>query len=144
MAVVDTGVATGVADLAGQVAEHWRCDNTGCLPSTAAPTSPHGTEVASVVAALDDGAGTTGVAPAATIVSYRVDGAGGIPISYLHQALARIAVDGGVDVVNLSLGGSQWSRTEQVDVKRLLDAGKVVVAAAGNTSRSGRHRVRVL
>ncbi|HEV2920185.1 MAG TPA: S8 family serine peptidase, partial [Actinomycetota bacterium] len=79
VAVVDTGVATGVADLAGRVAERWRCDNTGCLPSTAAPTSPHGTEVASVVAALDDGAGTTGVAPAATIVSYRVDGPGGIP-----------------------------------------------------------------
>ena len=39
-----------------------------------------------MVAALDDGAGTTGVAPAATIVSYRVDGAGGIPISYLHRA----------------------------------------------------------
>ena len=129
VAVVDTGVA----DLAGRVAERWRCDNTGCLPSTTAPTSPHGTEVASVVAALDDGAGTTGVAPAATIVSYRVDGAGGIPISYLHRALARIAADADVDVVNLSLGGSQWSQTEQDDVGALLHAGKVVVAAAGNT-----------
>jgi Subtilase family len=129
VAVVDTGVA----DLAGQVAERWRCDNTGCLPSTAAPTSAHGTEVASVVAALDDGAGSTGVAPAATIVAYRVDGAAGIPISYLHRALARIAADADVDVVNLSLGGSQWSQTEQDDVAALLDVGKVVVAAAGNT-----------
>jgi hypothetical protein len=50
----------------------------------------------------------TGVATAATVVSYRVDGAGGgIPISYLHQALARIATDTSVEVVNLSLGGSQ-------------------------------------
>jgi hypothetical protein len=134
VAVVDTGVATGVADLAGQVSQRWRCTDAGCGRSDAAPASPHGTEVASVVAALDDGTGTTGVAPGATIVSYRVDAAGGgIPVSHLHQALARIAVDGGVDVVNLSLGGSQWSRTEQVDVRRLLDAGKVVVAAAGNT-----------
>jgi hypothetical protein len=134
VAVVDTGVATGVADLAGRVGQRWRCTNTGCVPSGKAPASPHGTEVASVIAALDNGAGTTGVAPAARIVSYRVDGAGGgIPISYLHQALARIAADASVDVVNLSLGGSQWSRTEQDDVKRLLDAGKAVVAAAGNT-----------
>jgi hypothetical protein len=133
VAVVDTGVATGVADLAGQVSERWRCSNTGCVRSDAAPTSSHGTEVASVVAALDDGAGTTGVAPAATVVSYRVDGAGGIPVSYLHQALARIAADGDVDVVNLSLGGAQWSQTEQDDIRALLAAGKVVVAAAGNT-----------
>jgi hypothetical protein len=115
------------------VAERWRCSNTGCVSSAAAPASPHGTEVASVVAALDDGAGTTGVAPAASIVSYRVDGAGGIPISYLHQALAKIATDADVDVVNLSLGGSQRSQTEQDDVAALLHAGKVVVAAAGNT-----------
>jgi hypothetical protein len=115
------------------VAERWRCSNTGCVPSDAAPTSSHGTEVASVVAALDDGAGTTGVAPGARIVSYRVDGAGGIPISYLHQALTRIAADHDVDMVNLSLGGSQWSQTEQHDIQALLAAGKVVVAAAGNT-----------
>jgi Subtilase family/Fervidolysin N-terminal prodomain len=134
VAVVDTGVATGVADLAGQVDQRWRCTNIGCVASEDRPASSHGTEVASVVAALDDGAGTTGVAPGARIVSYRVDGpGGGIPVSYLHQALTRIAADAGVDVVNLSLGGSQWSQTEQDDIAALLEAGKAVVAAAGNT-----------
>jgi hypothetical protein len=103
VAVVDTGVA----DLAGQVTQRWRCSSESCVRSNAAPASSHGTEVASVVAALDNGTGTTGVAPAARIVSYRVDGAGGgIPISHLHQALARIAADDTVDVVNMSLGGS--------------------------------------
>jgi len=147
VAVVDTGVATGVADLAGQVSARWRCKAT-CVqldpdePDTRQdPQDPHdpllishGTEVASVVAALDNDSGTTGVAPGATIVSYRVDSTGGgIPISYLRQALLRIAANDQVDVVNLSLGGSQWSQAERDAIDTVLAAGKVVVASAGNT-----------
>jgi hypothetical protein len=80
VAVVDTGVVTGVADLAGRVSQRLRCTDTGCVPAVATPTSSHGTEVASVVAALDNTTGTTGVAPGATVVSYRVDSSGaGIP-----------------------------------------------------------------
>jgi subtilisin family serine protease len=134
VAVVDTGVATGVADLAGRVGQRLRCTDTGCVPAVAAPTSSHGTEVASVVAALDDTTGTTGVAPGATVVSYRVDSSGGgIPISYLRQALLHIADDDEIDVVNLSLGGSQWSEAEQEGIDAVLAAGKTVVASAGNT-----------
>jgi hypothetical protein len=36
-------------------------------------------------------------------------------------------------VVNLSLGGSQWSPTEQQGIEAVLASGKVVVASAGNT-----------
>jgi hypothetical protein len=146
VAVVDTGVATGVADLAGRVAERWRCNPACTLLDPAEPDTPadpqdpedplrtsHGTEVASVVAANDDGRGTTGVAPGATIVSYRVDGANGIPISSVRSALLRIAADDDIDVVNLSLGGSQRSPSEQEAVDAVLAAGKTVVASAGNT-----------
>jgi hypothetical protein len=134
VAVVDTGVVTGVADLAGRVGQRLRCTDTGCVPAVATPTSSHGTEVASVVAALDNTTGTTGVAPGATVVSYRVDSTGGgIPISYLRQALLHIAADDDIDVVNLSLGGSQWSEAEQEGIDAVLAAGKTVVASAGNT-----------
>jgi hypothetical protein len=140
VAVVDTGVAAGVADLAGRVGARWRCkqftspSGVRCEQAQASPTSSHGTEVASVIAALDNDSGTTGVAPDATVVSYRVDlDGGGIPISYLDKALRHIAADDSIDVVNLSLGGSQWSQTERDAVDAVLDAGKVVVASAGNT-----------
>ena len=140
VAVVDTGVAAGVPDLAGRVGERWRCkqftspSGVRCEPAQAPPTSPHGTEVASVIAALDNDSGTTGVAPEATVVSYRVDNeSGGIPISYLDKALRQIAADDDVDVVNLSLGGSQWSQTERDAIDAVLAEGKVVVASAGNT-----------
>jgi len=134
VAVVDTGVVTGVADLAGRVSQRLRCTDTGCVPAVATPTSSHGTEVASVVAALDNTTGTTGVAPGATVVSYRVDSSGGgIPISYLRQALLHIAADDDIDVANLSLGGSQWSAAEQEGIDAVLASGKTVVASAGNT-----------
>jgi hypothetical protein len=145
VAVVDTGVAEGVADLEGRVAERWRCD-PGCSPvASAAPgapnpppdpadplLSPHGTEVASVIAANDDGGGTTGVAPRATIVSYRVDNQLGIPSSSVGSALTHIAADPDIDVVNLSLSGTQWSEFEQGAIGAVLAAGKVVVASSGN------------
>ncbi|HEV3014252.1 MAG TPA: S8 family serine peptidase, partial [Actinomycetota bacterium] len=100
------------------------------------PACAHGTEVASVVAANDDDSGTIGVAPDATVVSYRVDDPDdpecGIPISFLVAALRGIAADDEVDVVNMSLGGSQWSEFEEGAIEAVLDAGKVVVASAGN------------
>jgi len=148
VAVVDTGVRepigddpgtggvdeTNDLDLGDRVAERWRCRDNGCVEAVAPPTISHGTEVASVIAAADDNDGTTGVAPEATIVSYRVDSTGGaIPISYLRSALLQIAADPAVDVVNLSLGGSQWSEVERQAIAIVLAAGKVVVASAGNT-----------
>jgi hypothetical protein len=72
--------------------------------------------------------------PGASVVSYRVDSSGGgIPISYLRQALLHIAADDDIDVVNLSLGGSQWSEAEQEGIGTVLASGKAVVASAGNT-----------
>jgi len=112
----DTGGVdeTNDLDLGDRVAERWRCRDSGCVEAVATPAISHGTEVASVVAATDDDDGTTGVAPEATIVSYRVDATGGgISISYLRSALLQIAADPTIDVVNLSLGGSQWSEVEQ-------------------------------
>ena len=148
VAVVDTGVREAIPDnpatagvderndldLGDRVAARWRCRDNGCVAAVATPTSSHGTEVASVIAATDDDDGTTGVAPEATVVSYRVDATGGaIPISYLRNALLHIAADPAIDVVNLSLGGSQWSEAEQQAIAIVLAAGKVVVASAGNT-----------
>jgi Subtilase family len=139
-------------DLGDRVAARWRCTlactrlDPAAVDTPAHPNDPadplncaHGTEVASVVAAADDRDGPTGVAPRAAIASYRVDavdaGRGGgcpIAVSAVGAALRRIADDPEVDVVNLSLGGPQWSRTEQEAIGALLADGKVVVAAAGN------------
>jgi len=40
------------------------------------------------------------------------------------------------DIINLSLGGSQFSAAEQATLDAVIDSGAIVVAAAGNQSRS--------
>jgi len=40
------------------------------------------------------------------------------------------------DIINLSLGGSQFSAAEQATLDAVIDSGVIVVAAAGNQSRS--------
>ncbi|WP_236793658.1 S8 family serine peptidase [Amycolatopsis sp. GM8] len=75
--VLDSGVDADHPDLAGAVD---RADSAGCLtgvpdtsPSAWAPTtSAHGTHVAGIIAAADDGKGITGVAPGVRVASVKV------------------------------------------------------------------------
>nr|WP_246245317.1 S8 family serine peptidase [Amycolatopsis pithecellobii] len=75
--VLDSGIDATHPDLAGAVD---RGDSAGCLtgapdpsPAAWAPTrSAHGTHVAGIIAAIDDGAGITGVAPGVQVASVKV------------------------------------------------------------------------
>ena len=93
----------------------------------------HGTHVAGIIAAKNDGKGITGVAPGVTILPLRVlDANGG---GYLSDVAAAIdyAVDKKAKVINMSLGGtSDFSLIRQA-VSRAVAAGVIVVAAAGNS-----------
>ena len=142
VAVIDTGVGD-LADLhldgtpgAADRVTRRVCVRGGCRAAQAGEVElSHGTEVASLIAAADDGRGITGVAPEAAITSYRVDapGSGGaIPVSAVIAALTEIAGQDTADVVNLSLGGPQWSVGESNAVQAVLEAGIPVVASAGN------------
>ena len=141
VAVIDTGVAN-ITELGARVTSRRACvvDNSpagaSCQATGSSVAIPHGTEVASLVAAADDGAGITGVAPEATIRAWKVDDAdGGIPVSAEAAALQEIAANpanADVKVVNLSLGGPQSSTVEQNAINAVLNAGKSVVASSGN------------
>ncbi|WP_425484835.1 S8 family peptidase [Amycolatopsis anabasis] len=75
--VLDSGIDAKHPELAGAVAPGL---SAGCLtgapdtaPATWAPTtSPHGTHVAGIIAAADDGKGVTGVAPGVRLASVKV------------------------------------------------------------------------
>ncbi len=66
----------------------------------------HGTHVAGIVAALNNGFGTVGVAPNATLIGVKVlSGSGSGAISWIAQGIVY-AANQNVDIINMSLGGT--------------------------------------
>jgi subtilisin len=97
----------------------------------------HGTHVAGIVAGHGTPpTGLAGVAPGASLHSYRVFGRGGDGASNFAIAKALdVAVGDGCDLVNLSLGGGDADPVLRAAVEDARAAGVVVLAAAGNDGR---------
>ncbi|WP_079062741.1 S8 family serine peptidase [Streptacidiphilus griseoplanus] len=96
------------------------------------PAAGHGTHVAGIIAGDDEH--VLGVAPDATLRSYRVFGSKNPSSDELVlAALDRAAADG-VDVVNMSLGytGARSSNVLALAVDNLVDSGIATVVAVGN------------
>lgn len=62
--------------------------------------------------------------------------AGGCPLSAIASGV-RYAADNGAKVINLSLGGSGTSQTEQAALQYALDKGVFIAIAAGNEKLNG-------
>jgi len=107
----------------------------------------HGTHVAGIVAAADNGFGVIGIAPQATLIGVKVLHSGSGSFSGVLQgilyAAAPVAQGGaGADIINMSLGG-YWLKAgghnaffafiNQV-VNYASSQGVLVVSAAGNDS----------
>jgi lantibiotic leader peptide-processing serine protease len=114
VAVLDSGIDVDHPDLAANLNLALSTSFIPGLPVAAPPVGPpsftgpphHGTWVAGIIAAADNGIGTIGVAPEAELVALRVcpDNARGCPDSAVLAALVYAAeID--ADVINLSLGG---------------------------------------
>jgi subtilisin family serine protease len=134
VAVVDTGVDSSHEDLAGRL-----------LPPASfiagkgpADENGHGTHVTGIVAAnADNGVGIDSVAPGARVLPVRVldengEGTDSDVAKGIDYAIAQKA-----DVINLSLGGTALDAflpggEFAAAIQRAVDAGIVVVAAAGN------------
>jgi subtilisin family serine protease len=95
----------------------------------------HGTLVAGIVgAASNNAAGITGVNPWARILPIKVMNFLGRGNSTDIAAAITYAVNEGARVVNVSLGGAEFSRAEQAAVRYADSKGVLVVVAAGNQS----------
>jgi type VII secretion-associated serine protease mycosin len=151
VALLDTGVVQGRADLTGQVTTG--PDYAGGIETMGeAGWGEHGTCMASIIAGhgRDGGSdGMLGVAPASHILSIRVirdDDAPdfGQPTSDLTPISDGIkyAVDHGAQVISMSLGGDETdagddSSAESDAIRYALAHNVVVVAAAGNGATEG-------
>ncbi|PTM59563.1 S8 family peptidase [Desmospora activa] len=93
----------------------------------------HGTHVAGTIAAVDNTIGVIGVAPDAELYAVKVlDDSGSGSYSGIAQGI-EWAINNGMDIINMSLGGSASSAVLQSAVERAYNSGVVVVAAAGNS-----------
>ncbi len=131
VAIIDTGIDSnhpdvtvvgGATFVAGTTT--WEDDNG------------HGTHVAGTVAALANGTGVIGVAPSASLYAVKVLNSGGS--GYWSDIVAGIdwATANGMQVINMSLGGSTGTTTLQQACDNAYAAGVVFVAAAGNSGNS--------
>jgi serine protease len=142
VAVIDTGVAYRNGDRFMQAPDLARTrfvDGWDFVDNDAFADDEHGhgTHVAGTIAqSTHNTLGVAGVAPEAAIMPVRVldrngsGGWGGI------AAAIRWAADNGANVINMSLGGGMRSRTVERAIEHAHEKGVVVVAAAGNASRS--------
>ena len=136
VAVIDTGVDVGHADLAGRVVGSYSAVDGG---SDVTDSLGHGTFVAGLISAIDGNAvGGKGAAGATSLLAVRASGPGG---EFYESQLADSivwATQAGAKVINLSLGGPCPSGAL---IKSALDhafaQGALVVAAAGNNAEFG-------
>jgi subtilisin len=138
VAVIDTGIDDCHPDLKDNVK-----GGVNVLDATKSPRDDngHGTHVAGIVGARDNGFGVVGVAPAASLYAVKLlDLNGSGALSNVVTALDW-AVRNGMNVANLSLGaldfwcallGTCGTGTECTAVNNAVARGVTVVVAAGN------------
>ncbi|HEV7784491.1 MAG TPA: S8 family serine peptidase, partial [Thermoanaerobaculia bacterium] len=94
----------------------------------------HGTSAASVIAAGDDPGEPWGVAPGAKILPLRVSSSV-IHLSFQNLCDALVeAMDQKAHVISMSLGGPLGSELLNSLIRKALDQGIILVAAAGNNA----------
>ena len=134
VAVIDTGVSPvedleksnileGVSFVEGE--SNWHDENG------------HGTHVAGTIAqTTNNNYGAAGIAPNAMILPIKALSKFGAGQSEWIASSIDEAVDRGAHIINLSLGGRP-SKVMEIAVKKAIQSGVLVVAAAGNTGKEG-------
>jgi subtilisin family serine protease/subtilisin-like proprotein convertase family protein len=129
IAILDTGIAphpdlniyTNVSFIAGQTT-----DGNG-----------HGTHVAGIAAAIDNGAGVVGVAPGARLWAIKVmDDTGAGTTASVIKGIDFVTQNAGqIEVANLCFSGIGYSSALRQAISNSVAKGIVFVVAAGNDSR---------
>ena len=133
VAVVDTGVQANHPDLDARVLPGAAFVSGTLEPGGGATdVNGHGTHVAGIIGAGENGVGVVGVAPEVTILPVRVLNASGSGPNSGIAAGITWAVDNGAVVINVSIGSDTNSAAVAAAVNYATNHGIVVVAAAGN------------
>lgn len=129
VAVLDSGIAV-TEDL--DIAERANLVDEEELSYLCEDMTGHGTAVASVIAAKDNGKGTSGISEKIDVYSVKVlDDDNKAPVSRIIAGI-QWCMDNGMDVVNMSFGMRWDSVALQSIIREAEQKGMLMVAAAGN------------
>jgi subtilisin len=139
VAVLDTGIDLSHPDLVAHPGPN--CVRPGLSPED---DNGHGTSVAGVIGATNEGSGVVGVAPGTELYAVKVLGADGA--GYLDQVICGIdwvtAYAGwlGIRVANMSLSEELQYEPLHLAIRRSVASGIVYTVAAGNAPDRGAPR----
>lgn len=129
--IIDTGMDYTHPDLKANYAGGYNALDASQPPMD---DNGHGTHVAGIIGAVNDGTGVVGVAPGASLYAVKVLNAQG---SGAYSGIVdgiQWAVNNKMNVVNMSLGSPSGSAAIQKAVEAAYKAGVTLVMAAGNDS----------
>jgi subtilisin family serine protease len=139
IAILDTGIQPDHPDLtvAGGVNCLGGIFVSSCTAGNFADDNEHGTHVAGIAAARDDGAGVVGVAPGARLWAVKVlDSEGSGYMSWIVAGIDWVRSQSAtIEVANMSLGCECTSASMSNALTNATNSGVVFVAAAGNSSK---------
>lgn len=131
VAVIDSGVDFRHPDLQAQVLPPYNA----VTPANSITFDAHGTHVAGIIGATkDNGVGGHGVFPNAKILPIDVFNGKQTTNDFVIAQGILYAIEQKADIINMSLGGYGESPLMEAAVKKALDNGITIVAAAGNES----------
>ncbi|MCZ9347655.1 S8 family serine peptidase, partial [Streptomyces sp. TRM76130] len=139
VAVIDTGVDDSNPQLRDAMASGGK-DYVGSTDGTE-DLEGHGTRVAGIIAARQlEGTGFVGIAPDAKILSFRYTGGEEEGNSKTMSQAIRDAVAKGAEIINISsdTAAKEDNLELRSAVAAAVDAGALVVAAAGNDGADGK------
>ena len=131
IAIIDTGVDTTHPDLKDNIIDGY--DFINDTPNVI-DDNMHGTHVAGIAAAYNNETGIVGANPRALIMPIKVMDKNGRGNTATILKGVNYAVEHGAKILNLSLGGYNYSKAA-ADVYRNASISTVIVAAAGNDGK---------
>lgn len=130
VAVVDTGVDLDHLDLAGNLIPGYNVISPGVLPQD---DYGHGTHVAGIVAAItNNNVGVASIAGGCRIMPVKVLNSVGEGTDFDVATGIQWAADNGARIINMSLGGPDYSYALADAVDYAYGKNVLVIAAAGN------------
>lgn len=134
VAVIDTGLQKGHEDLSANAKDGKNFVNGANGTTLNTDNQTHGTHVAGIIAADDNGKGGVGIAPDATVTGYCVFPTDKNESTKASDCMAAInaAVGDGNTIINMSLGGPMYNGLYAETVQKAYNKGVAIFASSGN------------